>query len=120
MNNEELQAIVHNTNAMEAARYKRRTAYTRELKSFLPTLIKEFKRIDPDVRKIILFGSLIGDFPVTENSDIDLAVSSDKYLKLVAWALSQNHSIDVIDIDSITKTFHDVISASGKVLYASQ
>jgi predicted nucleotidyltransferase len=84
---------------------------------FLPELVRSFLAIDPELQKIILFGSLARGIPKREDFDIDIGVRSDRYFALVGWALRQEWKIDVVDLDSISESFLEDIESKGVVLY---
>ncbi|HOV37549.1 MAG TPA: nucleotidyltransferase domain-containing protein [Spirochaetales bacterium] len=87
------------------------------VQEFLPELIRSFLAIDPELQKIILFGSLARGMPKREDFDIDIGVRSDRYFALVGWALRQEWKIDVVDLDSISESFLEDIESKGVVLY---
>jgi predicted nucleotidyltransferase len=88
-----------------------------EAMEFLPKLVASFREIDPDLDKIILFGSLAKGKPKRADFDIDVAVRSDRYFRMVAWALDQVWKIDVVDLDAIGNTILSHIESEGRTLY---
>lgn len=86
-------------------------------RGFLPYLRDEFLRIDPDIRSIVLFGSLARGRPRRVDFDIDIAVRSERYLELVAWALRQEWKIDVVDLESVGEAVLAGIESYGESLY---
>ena len=68
-------------------------------RAFRPELVKAFRTIDPDLRLVVLFGSLAEGTVRGEDFDLDIAVRSGRYLQLVAWGLDQDYKIDVVDLD---------------------
>jgi predicted nucleotidyltransferase len=58
-------------------------------REFLAKIRDAFIDIDPDIRTIVLFGSLARGIPRRGNFDIDIGVRSTRYLGLVSWALDQ-------------------------------
>ena len=101
-------------NAQRQVRIEERAARAR---AFLPRIRDAFLEIDPDMRRLVLFGSLAKGLPNHEDFDIDVAVSSSRYLRLVAWALDQEWKVDVIDLDGIAGTFLEDIEDQAEVLY---
>jgi len=89
-------------------------------RAFLPELVKAFRRIDPDLRLIVLFGSLAEGTVRGEHFDLDIAVRSERYLQLVAWGLDQDYKIDVIDLDAVRPHIAERIRSRGEVLYAAE
>jgi hypothetical protein len=86
-------------------------------RDFLPRIRDAFLCIDPDIRSIILFGSLSRGVPRRENFDIDIGVRSDRYLRLLAWALKQEWKIDVVDLCSLDGTILVGIETEAEILY---
>jgi len=100
------------------ARYRQALEYRiQEARAFLPTLVNAFLSIDPDIEKIVLFGSLARGEPRTLEFDIDLAVRSKKYLKLVSWTLDQKWKIDLVDLDELSDTLLADVEKTGVILY---
>jgi predicted nucleotidyltransferase len=117
---EKLRAIAAETNRqnrLEKERIEKRIEKARE---FLATLVAEFLRIDPDIKKIVLFGSLAEGTVSREGFDIDIAVSSEGYLKLAAWCLNQPFTIDCIDLESASSHIAERIDERGEVLYEAE
>ncbi len=80
-------------------------------------LKNDFLKIDPDIKKIILYGSLAENRVTSINFDIDLAVKSKKYYKLVARTFESDFKIDLIDLDVIHPLIKKNILKQGKMLY---
>lgn len=85
--------------------------------SEIERLKKDFLEIDPDIEKIILFGSLLEDGIESTRFDIDIAVKSKKYYQLVSKALQSEFKIDVVDLDTIHSKIKKNILEKGKVIY---
>ncbi len=83
----------------------------------IPGIVDEIKRIDPQLSKIILFGSLATDSVRSEDFDIDLAVSSERIFKIAAWSEDQDLPLDVVDLDTLSPDFRRVVEEEGTVLY---
>ncbi|MDP3177729.1 MAG: nucleotidyltransferase domain-containing protein [Spirochaetaceae bacterium] len=88
--------------------------------AFLPRIREAFLEIDPEVKAILLFGSLARGEPEREGFDIDIAVRSERYLGLVSWALRQEWKIDVVDLDTIAGTPLVGLEKESEVLYERQ
>lgn len=100
------------------ARYQQALGYRiQEAQAFLPTLVNAFLSIDPDIEKIVLFGSLARGEPRSLEFDIDVAVRSKRYLKLVSWTLDQKWKIDLVDLDELSDTSLEGVEKTGVVLY---
>ena len=114
---EEIQNIADNIKKRNAARKRRIAERIAQAREFLPLVVEEFQKIDPAIREIILFGSLVAGNANREDFDIDIAVSSDRYLTLVAWALNQEFRIDVVDLESVPDHVLEAIRGKGEVLF---
>ena len=80
-------------------------------------LVRRFRREDPHIRTIILFGSLAAGTPRNPHFDIDLAVDSDRYWELLGIALDQPIPVDLADFPQTSSHIRDRILAEGTVLY---
>ena len=116
----QLRAIVETARRRNRDRERETRIREKRARAFLPGLVRAFREIDPDIRTIVLFGSLAENAVRGPDFDIDIAVRSGKYLQLVAWALDQPFKIDVIDIDDARLHIAERIRDTGKVLYAAQ
>ena len=80
-------------------------------------LAQRFAEEDPELRQVILFGSLatgeIGD----REPDIDLAVESPRYLSLVAIALDSRFKVDVIDLATARPAILEAVARDGEILH---
>lgn len=85
--------------------------------SEIEKLKREFLEIDPDIEKIILFGSLAEDNIKSIRFDIDIAVKSKKYYQLVGKALQSEFKIDVVDLDTIHNKIKNNILERGRIIY---
>jgi len=52
--------------------------------------------------------------------DIDLAVDSDRYFRIVDWSLRQPFPIDVVDLQSIDEGFAEEVERHGRILYETK
>ncbi len=98
--------------ARESEARERRSQYER----LLPRLVRGCREIDPDIELIVLFGSL-AENTFQDVRDIDIAVRSDKFLKVAAYLLRQEVPIDVVDLDDVYPHIRERILKRGKVLY---
>jgi predicted nucleotidyltransferase len=80
-------------------------------------LVEEFRAIDPELDRVVLFGSLARDRVESERFDIDLAVRSSRFLQLVARGLRSPFSVDVVELDAVPVPVRKSIDRDGKVLY---
>lgn len=89
---------------------------TQKFLDALPALVQGALEQDPDISLIILFGSLSSEKPANAG-DIDLAIRSQKFLKVAGWLLRQEVPVDVVDIDEVYNHIRERILIDGKVLY---
>ena len=82
-------------------------------------LVGEFRALDTDIDKIVLFGSLARKDARSVDFDIDLAVacSKKKYLAIVARALDSPFNVDVVDLTTADERIKASIARDGVVLY---
>ena len=107
-------ANLNRENRLEAQRTKEkiRTAHQE-----VRRLVAQFLEIDPAIETIVLFGSLAEDTVFSIDFDIDLAVSSEKYLQLVGCGLKSSFRVDVVDLDHVAHPIKSSIDKYGKILY---
>lgn len=115
---EELRKIVESQNRRnrrtEAEIHRRANAARTEA----DRLCERFRAVDPQIGTVILFGSLVTGLGLSERSDIDLAVESDRYLDLVLEAENSSFPVDVVDLRHTAPKLAAHIRRTGKVLYA--
>lgn len=80
-------------------------------------LVKEFKELDPDLKRVILFGSLGEDRIKSERFDIDLAMEGKEYLKCVYLALDSTFKVDLLDLSALRKDFKEQIEHYGREVF---
>jgi predicted nucleotidyltransferase len=108
-------------NLLKRDRREKRRIERREKAAWseIERLVARFREIDPDLQRVILFGSLARETVRSVNFDIDLAVqcAADRFLLLVAAGLESEFRVDVIDLASIDEIFCASILEEGMVLY---
>jgi predicted nucleotidyltransferase len=77
-----------------------------------------FRAADPRIDRVVLFGSVATGDIGNRDFDIDLAVSSAAYLRLVSIALDSDFRVDVVDLGNVRPAIREAIEREGKVLYA--
>ena len=97
----------------------RRDARIGRARAEIAQIVSDFRRIDPDITSITLFGSLATDRVRSERFDIDLAVdcAPERYLALVSRALDSVFDVDLVELRSAPEWLRDVIARDGKTLY---
>ncbi len=80
-------------------------------------LTNRFAEVDPDLRTVVLFGSLATGNLGNREPDIDLAVDSPQYLRLVAIALDSPFKVDVIDLPNARPVISRAVEHHGTVMY---
>ena len=114
---ESLQKIVDETRRSNKAYDERLEQLVARALDEIPNMVAQIKRIDPDVSKVILFGSLATNTVRSSEFDIDLAISSKKIFRIAAWSEDQDLRIDIVDIEALSPDFRHVVEEKGKVLY---
>ena len=80
-------------------------------------LAKRFAEVDPELRKVVLFGSLATGDLRDRQPDIDLAVESPQYLRLVSIALDSPFKVDLIDLPNAGPVIARAIEQHGRIIY---
>ena len=81
-------------------------------------LALRFAEVDPELREVVLFGSLATGEVGNRQPDVDLAVESSRYLRLVAIALDSRFKVDVVDLATARPAIRQAVARHGKVIYA--
>ncbi len=101
-----------------AERKRALKARTDRARDRLASLVQQICDVDPDIRRIVLFGSLSEETGFSSmTSDIDVAVDSDRYLEIVARVSDPEVPVDVIDLRTARKAIRHEIDSRGEVLY---
>ena len=80
-------------------------------------LAHDFAAVDPELRAVVLFGSLATGEVGNRPPDIDLAVESSCYLQLVAIALDSRFKVDVIDLATARPAIRQAVARHGKMIF---
>lgn len=80
-------------------------------------LAQDFAAVDPELRAVVLFGSLATGEVGNRPPDIDLAVESSCYLQLVAIALDSRFKVDVIDLATARPAIRQAVARHGKMIF---
>ncbi|MFW5814573.1 MAG: nucleotidyltransferase family protein [Spirochaetota bacterium] len=80
-------------------------------------LVAEFRRIDPELERVVLFGSLARSSVTRLSFDIDLAVSTRRYLELLGPALASPFKVDLVDLDTAAPYVLEAIARDGVEKY---
>ncbi len=80
-------------------------------------LVERIRSADPGVRRIVLFGSLAKDSVKRVSFDIDLAVESDEYMRLLDIALDSDFKVDLVDLTFCSPYISAAIEQHGLELY---
>ena len=85
----------------------------------LKILIDDFISIDPDLRRIVLFGSLATGNVRSSQFDIDLAIecTSSSYMSLVSRTLDSQFDIDLVELPRAPEYLREAIARDGNLLY---
>ena len=68
-------------------------------KAEIDRLVARFREADPHLHRVVLFGSLARNRVRGIDFDIDLAVSSERYMDLLGIALDSPFDVDLVDLD---------------------
>ena len=82
-------------------------------------LVAEFRRIDPELDRIVLFGSLARSRVTRLSFDIDLAVSSRRYLELLGPALASPFKVDLVDLETASPYVLEAVARDGVEKYCA-
>lgn len=80
-------------------------------------LTKCFLEADPDLRTVVLFGSLASGDLGNREPDVDLAVDSPQYLRLVSIALDSPFKVDVVDLPNASPVISRAVERDGRLMY---
>ena len=80
-------------------------------------LVESFKDVDPDLHRVVLFGSLARDKVKRLGFDIDLAVKSDRYMDLLGIALDSDFEVDLIDFETASSYVIRSVEREGVEVY---
>ena len=116
---EKMKKMAVSVRRRERGRRKTLSARVARVFSEADRLVVEFRALDPDIDKIVLFGSLARKDVASPDFDIDLAVacSKEKYLAIVARALDSPFNVDVVDLTTADERIKASIARDGVVLY---
>jgi predicted nucleotidyltransferase len=92
----------------------------REAHREVERLVAQFREIDPELQKVVLFGSLAHNSIRGTDFDIDLAVKSKQLLKLVACGLRSAFRVDVVDLEKLPAHVRRSIEDHGITIYAKE
>lgn len=99
------------TQKQEAARKQRE-----RFEALLPRIVDGILERDPQVSRIVLFGSL-AERKEGIVRDIDLAIESADFLRASGWLLSLPETIDVVDLNELYPHIRERVETKGRVLY---
>ena len=109
--------IAINIRAEWEAEYKLIAERTIRALSEVEKLQAQFLKIDPDLKRLVLFGSLAEGRVNTLHFDIDLAVDSALYMKLLSRSLDSQFTVDLIDLNNVRPYILAEIEKYGKILH---
>lgn len=114
-----LQAIVaaERTRIREAAHA--RAARMAHARRRAPIIAAELARIDAKVQEVWLFGSVVTGRPGRDRFDIDLAIRGGDVVSLEARLSEREFAVDLIDLDTVSEGFRDMVLQRGKKIYGA-
>ena len=95
---------------------ERRIAAGREV----TRLVELFRTIDPDLGRIVLFGSLATGRITRPDFDIDLSFEGKEYYACVAAALESPFRVDLIDYRAAAPHIRDAVDRQGVIVHDPQ
>ena len=100
-----------------AARKQETARKQRErFEALLPRIVEGILERDPQVSRIVLFGSL-AEREEGIVRDIDLAIESTDFFRASGWLLSLPEAIDVVDLNELDPHILERVETKGRVLY---
>jgi predicted nucleotidyltransferase len=79
-------------------------------------IAQRIRRADPDVRDVILFGSLVENGPRRKDFEIDLAISGGDVFKAMEAAEDSPFEIDIVCLERLPAHIRDRVRKSGVAL----
>ena len=86
----------------------------------LERVVGLFVDIDPELKRVVLFGSLARDEATRLDFDIDVAVESSRYMDLLGIVLESDFKIDLIDLESASPYIRRSVERDGKELFRAE
>lgn len=80
-------------------------------------LAKRIGEQDGEVRRVYLFGSLLGDLPRSTSFDIDIALDGGDLYKAMDVTEESAFSVDLVDLERLPEHVRARILEKGQVLY---
>ncbi len=94
---------------LERTLQKRKTAARAEV----DRLVQQFRRTDPALRRVVLFGSLARDEVKRLDFDIDMAVDTERYSELLGPALESEFKVDLVDLRTASPYIRRSVERDG-------
>lgn len=111
-------AVHRHRRRVEQGELERRAERYRAALAEVDRLIVRFRAIDPDLGRIVLFGSLAAGVPRNSDFDIDLSFEGSEYYLCVAEALRSPFTVDLVDYRCAADHIRESIDTEGRVVYA--
>jgi predicted nucleotidyltransferase len=83
-------------------------------------LVQEFQALDPELRRVVVFGSLATGRLKRVEFDIDMAVDSDRYLALLGPALDSPFKVDLVDLPQARSHIREAILRDGVEVFRAE
>ena len=80
-------------------------------------LAEVFRKTDPNIQRIVLFGSVARNAEKRLGFDIDIAVESSKYSDLLDLAAESAFKVDLVDLSCASSYIRNSIERDGKEVY---
>lgn len=95
---------------------KRRLAMQQEARR----IARVIGRADAEVKRVLLYGSLIPGRTITRQSDIDLLIDGGELSRALTAAEESEYPVDVLRVEDLRPRIRDMVLESAEVLYESQ
>ncbi len=93
---------------------------TQEAIDEVQRLVQEFRRRDPELKRLVLFGSLASGTPSNPNFDIDVSFEGKELYACTAIALNSCFKVDLVDYRSLPEFMRKEIDTHGRILYEAE
>lgn len=113
----ELQKIIDAENERNRAERRRIAWRLVEARKEAERLAEALGRADPNVRKVILFGSVAAGTARSEGFDIDLGLLGGDQLALMSITEESSFRVDLVDLQAVSSRFRELVEQRGEELY---
>ena len=109
--------VEENRDAAAKSKAQRIEMRVRDAHREIKRLVEAFRREDPELGRIVLFGSLARGIPRRPDFDIDLSFEGREYYRCVTIALDSPFKVDLVDYRVAADHIRREIDQNGVVVY---